>query len=197
MHIIHTAVEGVDFDPNDLEFEIVFEALIIGSTATRCALINFIDDNILESSEFFTVTVSSVTPSIVIGDTSRNVEVQINDTDGKNWSNMKCLTFSILAAVICELSFVSLSYTVSEDVGSVDVCVRTTGLPSGGLAADLEVGLVFMDSTKTSKFCKRYTCSLLHALFQVSMMTMILQAHLLCLKLDSRVMAAFSVSISL
>ncbi len=45
-----------------------------------------------------------------------------------------------------------ISYTVSEDVGSVDVCVQTTGLPSGGLAADLEVALVFMDSTKTSKF---------------------------------------------
>ncbi len=154
MHIIHTAVEGVDFDPNDLEFEIVFETSILESAATRCALINFIDDDILESSEFFTVTVSLVTPSIVIGDTSQSVEVQINDTDGKNWSNMNCLSCSLLrAAVICELSFVSLSYTVSEDVGSVDVCVRTTGLPSGGLAADLEVGLVFMESTKTSKFC--------------------------------------------
>ncbi len=85
MHTIHTAVEGVDFDPNDLEFEIMFETSITGSMATRCALINFTDDNILESSEFFTVTVSSVTPSIVIGNTSQSVEVQINDTDGKNW----------------------------------------------------------------------------------------------------------------
>ncbi len=41
---------------------------------------------------------------------------------------------------------------MSEDVGSVDVCVRTTGLPSGGLSAELAVELVFMDSTKTSKF---------------------------------------------
>ncbi len=47
----------------------------------------------------------------------------------------------------------SLSYTLSEDVGSVDLCVRTTGLPSGGLAADLSVNFEFMESTKTSKFC--------------------------------------------
>ncbi len=46
-----------------------------------------------------------------------------------------------------------LSYTLSEDVCSVDVCVRTTGLPSGGLAADLAANFEFMDSTKTSKFC--------------------------------------------
>ncbi len=80
---IHTAVEGVDFEPDNIEFAIVFETSIIGSTATSCAPINFIDDDILESSEFFTVTVSSVTPSIVIGDTSQSVKVQINDTDGK------------------------------------------------------------------------------------------------------------------
>ena len=60
----------------------MFETSITGSMATRCAVIAITDDDILESSEFFTVTVSSVTPSIVIGDTSRSVEVQINDTDG-------------------------------------------------------------------------------------------------------------------
>ncbi len=46
----------------------------------------------------------------------------------------------------------SLSYTVSEDVGSVSVCVRIAGLPSGGLAAELSVDFEFMDSTKTSNF---------------------------------------------
>ncbi len=66
--------------------------------------------------------------------------------------NMHFKLFNV-AADTCELSFVSLSYSVSEDVGSVDVCVRTTGLPSGGLAADLAVNFKFMDSTKTSKFC--------------------------------------------
>ncbi len=58
-----------------------------------------------------------------------------------------------IAADTCKLSFVSLSYTVNEDVGSVSVCVRIAGLPSGGLAADLAVNFKFMDSTKTSKFC--------------------------------------------
>ncbi len=72
-----------------------------------------------------------------------------------------------LAAETCELSFVSLSYTVSEDVGSVDVCVKIAGLPSGGLAAHLAVELVFMDSTKTSRFCISgiHVHTLLHALF--------------------------------
>ncbi len=84
MHIIHTAtaVEGVDFEPDNMEFSIVFDTSITESTASRCAAIDFIDDDILESSEFLMVTVSSVTPSIVIGDTSQSVEVQINDTDG-------------------------------------------------------------------------------------------------------------------
>ncbi len=75
------AIEGVDFELEG-DFDIVFETSITGSMATRCAVIAITDDDILESSEFFTVTVSSVTPSIVIGDTSRSVEVQINDTDG-------------------------------------------------------------------------------------------------------------------
>ncbi len=49
----------------------------------------------------------------------------------------------------CEVGFVSSSYTVSEDAGSVNVCVEITDLPSGGLASDLTVELSFSDGPKS------------------------------------------------
>ncbi len=84
----------------------MFETSITGSTATRCAVIAITDDDILESSEFFTVTVSSVIPSIVIGDMSQSVEIQINDTDGKNWCDY-ARTSTCLTCLLLQLSFVS------------------------------------------------------------------------------------------
>lgn len=53
--------------------------------------------------------------------------------------------------VVCELSFVSTSYTVSEDVGSVSVCVLITDVPSGGLATDLTVEFSYSTSDSTSE----------------------------------------------
>ncbi len=91
-----------------------------------------------------------------------------------------------------------LSYTVNEDVGSVEVCVWTTGLPSGGLAADMIVNFEFMDSTKTSEYNNTYSAQLTSLpCVQVLMMIMLLWERLWCLRLDLRVMAAFSVSVSL
>ncbi len=61
-------------------------------------------------------------------------------------------------AVVCELSFVSNSYTVSEDAGSVSVCVEITGVPSGGLETDLTVEFSYTASDLTSEFYTFLCC---------------------------------------
>ena len=61
------------------------------------------------------------------------------------------IIFLLFYAVVCDLSFVSTSYTVREDEGSVSVCVSISGVPSGGLAVDLVVEFSYLASDKTSE----------------------------------------------
>ncbi len=154
------AVYDEDFEAAD-DFEIVFESSLSGSVATRCAEIDFISDELVEGLESFVVSVSSVTPSIVSGDDSQMVTVEILDNSGKMHYlyNILYITplnvnFYILcksnSAEACEVRFVSESYTVSEDGGSLSVCVELTDLPSGGLGTDLTVNIVSTDGPLTS-----------------------------------------------
>ncbi|XP_064390869.1 uncharacterized protein LOC135338715 isoform X3 [Halichondria panicea] len=130
--IPNTATEGEDFTPVG-DFQIVFESTIPTMTTMRYAQINLTDDNTTEGDEIFFVTVSEVTPSFVLFASSNFTSVNIQDND-----------------IVCDLSFVSTSYTVREDEGSVSVCVSISGVPSGGLAVDLVVEFSYLASDKTT-----------------------------------------------
>ena len=86
-------MEGVDYTLEG-DFQIVFDsALIDTSTSTSCVRINLTDDSVLEESEFFSVVVTSVTPSIVNGDVSGSIEIQADDSHSKYTASLetRCL----------------------------------------------------------------------------------------------------------
>ena len=63
-----------------------------------------------------------------------------------------CLTFSGSAII----SFVSATYTVGENDGTLMVCAQITGLPSGGLGSDVTVQASFLDGNLASKLVFLY-----------------------------------------
>ena len=83
IHTFNLAMEGVDYTLEG-DFQIVFNSAVIdNSTSTNCARINLTADSVLEKSEFFSLMVTSVTPSIVSGNVSESVRVQLDDNDGE------------------------------------------------------------------------------------------------------------------
>ena len=49
------------------------------------------------------------------------------------------------------LSFAQISYEISENGGSVDVCVEISDVPTGGVECDITVYLASSDGAKAGK----------------------------------------------
>ena len=117
------------------------------SSRKQCVLIPVLNDMVPEVPEHFSVVLSMTAPLAGVILTPDNATVVINDDDGecsdrlmvKCYQNLMCKL--LLLTVLVIVGFERETYSISEGNGSVEVCVKVSGV----LQSSLRVSLTTVD----------------------------------------------------
>ena len=111
------------------------------SSRKQCVLIPVLNDMVPEVPEHFSVVLSMTTPLAGVILTPDNVTVIINDDDGECsdrlmvecYQNLMCKLLPLTVVV----GFERETYSISEGNGSVEVCVKVSGVLQSSLRLSL------------------------------------------------------------